>query len=151
MFYAPHFKASTPPQWRPQEYYFVHAGSLTIGRIFQTEMSGAVVRWHWGLINVPPVRGVIDHGLADSRDAAMTELRKAWEAWLAGSEPRRSTPKTNPNFGELSGTVGPCSSFKMVKASLSPGWQRPQVPLTASRGFSCPSIPPQPQERKFAL
>ena len=64
--------------------YFVHAGALTIGTIFEKEMSGAVVRWHWGLINLPPVRGVVAHGMDDSRDETMAELRKAWVAWLAG-------------------------------------------------------------------
>ena len=39
-------------------------------------MSGAAVKWHWGLINLPPVRGVVDHGPVDSRDAAMADLRK---------------------------------------------------------------------------
>ena len=33
--------------------YFVHAGALTIGRIFEKEMSGAIVKWRWGLINRP--------------------------------------------------------------------------------------------------
>ena len=64
--------------------YFVHAGALTVGHIAEKEMSGAIVKWHWGLINLPPVPGLIDHGLVDSRDAAMAELRKAWVAWLAG-------------------------------------------------------------------
>ena len=64
--------------------YFVQAGALTIGQIAEKEMSGAIVKWHWGLINLPPVRGVINHGLVDSRDQAMVELRKAWGAWLAG-------------------------------------------------------------------
>ena len=64
--------------------YFVHAGTLTIGSIFEKEMSGAIVRWHWGLINLPPVRGVVAHGMVDTRDEAMAELRKAWVGWLAG-------------------------------------------------------------------
>ena len=29
--------------------YLVHAGALTIGRIFEKEMSGTAVKWHWGL------------------------------------------------------------------------------------------------------
>ena len=62
--------------------YFVHAGALTIGRILEK-----------GLINLPPVRGVVTHGVVDSRDEAMVELRKAWVAWLAGSKRRRSTFK----------------------------------------------------------
>ena len=64
--------------------YFVHAGALK-------EMSGTAVRWHWGLINLPPVRGVVAHGMVDSRDEAMVELRKP--GWLGsrGSERSRST------------------------------------------------------------
>ena len=36
--------------------YFVHAGSLAIGRFFQTELSGAVVRWHF--FNVITIREI---------------------------------------------------------------------------------------------
>ena len=46
-------------------------------------MSGATVKRHWSLINLPRIQGLVDHGLVDSRDAAMADPRNAWVAWLA--------------------------------------------------------------------
>ena len=88
--------------------YFVHAGSLTIGRIFQTEMSGNVVRWHWGSINRPNVCGVVDHGLVASASVAPAALGRH----LQSSNGTRTTDPESPS--EVSGCCCSCRAHLIL-------------------------------------
>ena len=64
--------------------YHVKSGALTMGRIYEAELSGGIVQWQWSIQNVPTL-GVQSYGSAREFDAALAGLRTTWNAWLTAA------------------------------------------------------------------